>query len=75
MSAVDETLSFEILPNYQFAYSAGLFGNLESAQDYASHLRHQGFLEAQVNKFLNGQRVAMLDEMQLFAYVNWMEEY
>lgn len=73
LSMVDEALSFEVLPNYQFAYSAGLFGNLEKAEAYASKLRADGFVEAQVNKYLNGQRVAMHVEQELYAFVAWMD--
>jgi hypothetical protein len=71
MEQVDEVLSFEVLPNYHFAYSAGQFRTLEQAQDYAEILVAEGYDGASVNKFLNGQRVAFFDESQLNAFVAW----
>lgn len=73
LEAIDGALSFEVLPNYQFAYSAGLFGSLDDAELYVNDLRNKGFVEAQVNKFLNGQRVAMVVEQELYAFVSWLE--
>ena len=70
---IDAAMSFEVLPNYQFAYSAGLFGSLDEAENYAQQLQAKGFEEAGVNKFLNGERVAMMVEQELYAFVSWMD--
>lgn len=70
---IDEELSFEITANYKFAYSAGVFRNVDEAQVYASFLRDNGYPYAEVNKYLNGQKVAMVDEQQIFAYLEWIE--
>lgn len=73
INEIDEILSFEVMPNYQYAYSAGLFGSLDKAEDYAKVLQEKGYPYAEVNKYLNGQKVAMLDEFQLYAYVQWID--
>lgn len=73
-ATIKEDLSFEIQPNRTFAYSAGEFGSLEEAETYQQELVAKGFEYAEVNKYLHGQRVAMLDMDALFAYVNWSEQ-
>lgn len=65
----DEPLSFEVLPNYNYAYSAGSFSSLEQAQIFASEMREAGFSEARVNKYLNGERLAFSDEALLEQYI------
>lgn len=70
---ISEMLSFEVLPNYHYAYSAGLFGSLDKAETYAQELQTKGYPFAEVNKYLNGQKVAMIDEFQLYAYVQWID--
>jgi len=72
INEIDEILSFEVMPNYHYAYSAGLFGSLDQAEEYAKVLQQKGYPYAEVNKYLNGQKVAMLDEFQLYAYVQWI---
>ncbi len=73
MEKVDQPLSFEVLPTYEFAYSAWVFGSLDKAEEYAEDLRTQGWDGAEVNKFLNGERVAMLVEQELYAFVIWKD--
>lgn len=70
---IDEALSFEILPNRTFAYSAGEFKTLEEAEEYEAELKSMGYESAQVNKFLNGQKVAMheLEEIYAYAYMGF----
>lgn len=73
INEIDEILSFEVMPNYHYAYSAGLFGSLDQAEGYAKVLQEKGYPYAEVNKYLNGQKVAMLDEFQIYAYVQWID--
>lgn len=68
---IEEELSFEIQPNYSFAYSAGEFESLEAAENYKNQLVNNGYPGAEVNKYLNGQKVAMLELEEIFAYVDW----
>lgn len=65
---IKEELSFEILPNRTFAYSAGEFKSLEEAEEYQNQLREMGYKYAEVNKFLNGQKVAMNELEEIYAY-------
>lgn len=73
LETIDEELSFEITANYKFAYSAGVFRSVDEAQVYASYLKDHGYPYAEVNKYLNGQKVAMVDEEQIYAYLDWIE--
>ena len=61
-------LSFEILPNRTFAYSAGTFNSLDEAETFRDSLQDKGYDYAEVNKFLNGQKLAMNDLEEIFAY-------
>ncbi|MBT3646794.1 MAG: hypothetical protein HN542_00980 [Flavobacteriales bacterium] len=70
---IEEELSFEITSNYNFAYSAGVFRSVDEAKVYAEFLRSRGYQYAEVNKYLNGQKVAMVDEEQFYAYLDWIE--
>ena len=70
---IEEELSFEITSNYNFAYSAGVFRSIDEAKVYAEFLRSRGYPYAEVNKYLNGQKVAMIDEGQFYAYLEWIE--
>lgn len=49
------------------------FRSLDKAEEYAEDLRTQGWDGAEVNKFLNGERVAMLVEQELYAFVIWKD--
>lgn len=71
INTVREVLSFELQPNHTFAYSAGEFPSLESAEEYKDYLSSNGYPHAEVNKYLNGQKVAMLDYQELYAFVDW----
>ena len=73
VNEIDEVISFEVMPNYHYAYSAGLFGSLDQAESYAEEMQAKGYPFAEVNKYLNGQKVAMLDEFQLYAYAQWID--
>jgi hypothetical protein len=42
INEIDEILSFEVMPNYHYAYSAGLFGSLDQAEEYAKVLQQKG---------------------------------
>lgn len=68
---IGEALSFEVMPNYNYAYSAGAFKQLDEASEYAEVLRSKGYMLAEVNKYLNGKKVAMLEEQRLMAFVDW----
>lgn len=68
---IDQPLSFKVLPGYLIEYSAGEFANLEEAEACRSRLTQAGYEFAEVNKYLNGQHVAMLDEQQLYAFAQW----
>lgn len=70
---IEAQLSFEILPNRTFAYSAGEFRNLEEAEQFRSKLVSMGYEYAEVNKYLNGQKVALaeLNEIYAFASYGW----
>lgn len=68
VKGIIEDLSFEILPNRAFAYSAGEFDNLEEAESYREELQSKGYKFAEVNKFLNGQKVAMNELEEIYAY-------
>ncbi|MDA7836570.1 hypothetical protein N9A49_04090 [Salibacteraceae bacterium] len=61
------------MPNYHYAYSAGLFSSMDKAESYAQELQSGGYPYAEVNKYLNGQKVAMLDEQEIYAYVQWID--
>ena len=65
---IEEELSFEILPNRTFAYSAGEFRSLEDAEAYQEELRELGYEYAEVNKYLNGQKVALNELEEIYAY-------
>ena len=65
---IEEVLSFEILPNRTFAYSAGTFNSLDEAETFRDSLQDKGYDYAEVNKFLNGQKLAMNDLEEIFAY-------
>jgi len=73
VNEIDEVISFEVMPNYHYAYSVGLFGSLDQAESYAEEMQAKGYPFAEVNKYLNGQKVAMLDEFQLYAYAQWID--
>lgn len=70
---IKQDLSFEIQPNYTFAYSAGAFNTMEEAEDYQRELVNKGFEYAEVNKYLNGQRIAMLELDEIYAYAQWTQ--
>jgi hypothetical protein len=57
---IKQQLSFEILPNRTFAYSAGEFRSLEEAEQFRSKLVSMGYEYAEVNKELN----------EIYAYAN-----
>ncbi|MEZ4720380.1 MAG: hypothetical protein R2813_00715 [Flavobacteriales bacterium] len=65
-----EYLSFEVLPNRTFAYAAGQFNELNEAEAYVDELRSRGFDRAEVMKYLNGQKLAMVELEQIFAYAD-----
>lgn len=67
---IGEELSFEIMPNRTFAYSAGTFDQLEEAEAFREKLRKMGYELAEVSKYLNGQKVAHHEVEELFAYVS-----
>ena len=66
---IKEPLSFEIMSNHVFAYSAGEFDTLEEANAYKDELKSYGYDYAEVNRFLNGQKVALHELEEIFAYV------
>ena len=68
LEEIEEELSFEILPNRTFAYSAGEFRTLQEAEAYQDKLRDLGYEYAEVNKYLNGQKVAMNELEEIYAY-------
>lgn len=70
----DAPLSFEVLPNYNYAYSAGSFSQLEQAQAFAEEMRSAGYTEARVNKYLNGERLAYEDEALLEQFIAFASE-
>lgn len=72
MEEVEQPLSFEILPNYNYAYSAGMFSSLDEAEEYAGKLKEVGYMRAKVNKYLNGEKLAVADETELNHYIAWV---
>jgi hypothetical protein len=75
MANIEEPLSFEVSARQAYAYSAGLFSDLSSAEQYANHLRSMGYPNAQVNKYLNGEKLAMNDLDLLGSYIAYVEEH
>lgn len=73
VNEIKEDLSFEILPNRTFAYSAGHFNTLQEAETYRNNLVKMGYEYAEVNKYLNGEKVAMHELEEIFAYVEWVK--
>ncbi|MEX2597771.1 MAG: hypothetical protein WEC59_12665 [Salibacteraceae bacterium] len=74
-NALDQPLSFEVLPNYNFAYSAGMFQTMNEAEQYAVFMRESGYPFAEVNKYLNGEKLAIRDENQIERYMAWVDDH
>jgi len=72
IGGVDEDLSFEILPDYSFAYAAGQFETVDEAEVYATYLQSIGYIEAKVNKYVNGRRMAAIEEKLLGQYLAYV---
>lgn len=73
MKDINEPLSFEVSSGQQYAYSAGLFNDLSEAEAYAAQLREAGYSAASVNKYLNGEKLAVQDEGLLRNYIAYVE--
>lgn len=73
LATIKGDLSFEVQPNRTLAYSAGNFNTLEDAMAYETELKAAGFEFAEVNKYLNGQKIAGIELNEVYAYLNWNE--
>jgi len=73
ISELDQPLSFEVMPNYSYAYSAGLFTTKGEAEAYAEELRSKGNADASIKKYLNGSKLAVRDEVELEQYLAMLQ--
>ena len=67
-------LSFEVNPNHTFAYAWGNFDTRSEADEAMAHTIELGFESAKVQQYLNGQKVAMVDMEELYAYVRFQQQ-
>ncbi len=71
IEGIDGTLSFEVNSDYTFSYAWGDFAAREDAEEAVLRMQALGFEEAAVNHYLNGERVAMAEMNEIYAYLNY----
>lgn len=73
MKDFGDEFCFTVNPNYTFSYAWGTFSSEEDAKVALDKTKALGFEGAEIQQYVNGQEIAMLEMHEIYAYAEFVK--